>query len=1752
MGTSRGKTEEKKEETELVSSSSDQVESRIDTLKNLGMSIKGLRGGLRNLKKARKKGSEKSIVRERKDLERSISDIWDKWLDKRILMNMVFARRSIKAVEEKKQDPTGPGEILARVERSIDGNDRAGTFEALEELRSSVGVLLSGFPDITLGQAWSSMERSFDSYIEIADGKTRIDEARKHFKKTVKLVEKGDIDNSLVYSNILYTTIQSDLSDDVAKDRFKVIKEDVEQLMKTMEEFKKYGFENSSMEKDMSKLESMMKSNKMGDANTTMKRLNKNVSRVENEFFRRKGAVSILEVNDLIEEYGSLIDLEEYSRKVEKVARDQTKMSPKKFMEGSTDLLEEVRSTLFDNFEGQVTERMKTLEERIPSISDETDRNDLMDLKERVSSALMSRDITEAMEYLSIAESILGHADDEMSLVRIQEDYGHFLSGYEVLLNEDIEMEELKDDIADIERMFLQDDVLSTGIDGKVSAVEVRIKDRIVEVRKEKLGSEKESMLGLLNSLNLPSDRLEKYQDRFYDFETRLSSLEEEEYRSEIANIRKEVNGEISEFFRDNYDDWATDLQSSLEELGDRNVNVSDLQSKLDDASKHHRDRDYLTSGKTLKNLKDEINEIENESLIKDVEEQIDSAEFLFDEASRSGVDVEGKKEELEMAKELLGSGKIKEAGRLAGQIENDVKSQWKEEKRSQIENDLQELKGFMDETDQLGLDISDVGGMVEEAETLFQDDRLEEVNEVVMKARETIDSEKSMYYSEGALGSIKELKEDIASMGDLGINTLESETLLIEAERLFMSEDYEQAYSVTLDIREHLNGAKETFYKEQIPRKMDNVLKKVGRLEVMGLEADAARNYVKIANRSSENGDPAAALDNLDKAEEVSEEIFKSHISLAIPETIIDVQKQIEETVLDGLEVDDVQSMLSEAEGLFQNEDYDTAMDTVERAQETFNSKREDYFRTHYQSNLESVEDIMERATGLDMELELSRDNLNMAQDAYEREDYESSHKLMERVMKFLDKSMVDKETGKRREVVQTYYDEVNTLLMVSDGENIETIEERELFKLAGEQMTEGDFDQAEHLLEGIKVSLNEKRMQMKKNLIESSIKTSEILLGNMNEMGVNTDHENRLIEELKEALRKGDLDQCEEINYQLTNALQKNQGPVLVQKVQRSITELRARIVDANRKGLDVEQAKSYLSDATELFELGDVETSQDKVESSNRIMDELIMEYHEEEYLTIRSSLQTRVEELKELGIPADDEEEIMENADILFRDGEIDRSKGFLEMARIGAVAKLDSFRSTTAESYIEQITRYLSELGSQDVDTSDLTRVFEEGMEFHQCGEDEKAVSKFSSILELGEEIRTLHDLGIEKARCERLEEFYIDLKAAGLKGSKKITRLIREVKKVLDEDSPPLEKIAGKLTEVEDLLDRKKGPYMGELVKKRMVEARKAITEFKERGVDDTDLNKLFKEAGDHFRKDEFDETENIIRMIMENIDNYHRKESGMQLKEEVGQVKQMLTRLKTLGSNVSTAENLLSRVKVALDESRTENAEKLIHSVRSSIKEIVRRNMRETALETIEFTDAMIHYLIDNFSGITKDLKPAEEKLNRSRELFREKKFKAAKSLSEEARDMVEQLELQNIKQFLYVFRSMQADEMERDVSYRLGELSSKGIDTSKARMLFENAKGNFEKDEFDKGRQMITLARIMLSELDQQSLRDKAFDELNNAHVEILTEKKKGANITTAYKTYNSAKESFSMREYKKSILLSKRAHYQARKAS
>lgn len=1746
-----GKKKKDKEKSSDTVSLED-LNSKVNLLKNLSIGFSPLKKDITALKKAISNGDDKASNLSGKVFT-GLDGLLEKWNRKRAEILLDIADRGIQIMDERKIDSKKLKNKIEEIRKKSEKTGAEEYLKSISKLRSDLAKSLKKQKDVALPEAWSAFEKGINSFIDIAGTDASLKEPKKYYKRLLKYASKHDYDNLLIYSNLLHNSVQNEMSEDIVKDRFNAIEEDIKRLRKQIEEFKEMGIDSGGLERELHKLDDTMDPKHFAEVQNTVTYIEKSVSRIEKEYNRKKGHIQLIEVSDILGNYGGLLDFGDTSDKYQKLMDDETTISPKKFQEESTTILDTVKETLFSNFEPQVKERIESLDMSLTgsSIEGGVELDQIQDLRELAVTSLKDGNITEALEYLSLAENIIGQSEGEVRFRSLKNRYIDFLNNYENLIDEDLEIEELKGMVTEIEGMFLDDDIKTGEINGLMDEAEGAMKGKLVEVRKMNFDRVNDDMLDIFQRIDIPKKKKADFDKRLTGIGDRLETIEEGDYRKNIGDLQIDVDKVVSNYFKDHYSEWVDKIDHSLGDLKEQGVDISNIEEELKLAGDSYEDNIYLKTGDLLRSVSDEISNIELEIETKNVEDHINSAEFLFEEAKRAGVDIQTDDDLLTMAKEGLHEGDLKTSMQKANEFEELVKRSWMDKKRDILREDIDSLKTYLDDSLSAGLEIGEVDSLINEAELLFKDENFEEVSEIVEKVKGTITSERSQFFSEGAMKGITNIKDEIRSMSDLGVNTLESETLLIEAERLFMNEDYETSYSMTLDIRELLNMAREDHLSETVPKKMKEVLGEITKLEVMGLDTGAARDFANTASQLMNQGDFVNSLAEIDRAKEITEEMYKSHISLTIPETLVEVKKQVDMATGEGIELTEVEDLLQNAEKMFMNENYDQALETIQMAQGTFDDKKNDFYKNKFINGMEGVQTMIGEASGLDVELELTQDNINMARDAFERGDFQSSHVLLEKVSNFLEKSMIERDNSKRKDIVANSAEEIRTLINVASEENIDTNQSRDMMSLVYELMDQGDFEQAEHIIEGIKNDINDRRLQTKKHLIESSIKTTEILLKNMANMGIDVFYEQSLMSDLKEALRMGDLDLCDTINGKLEESLQENKTPFVSQKVRQDISRLKSRINEAKRSGVDTSSLTHLVPEAITQYDSGDIEGAQEIVKKGNDLLDAAMKVHTEGEYGEMVEELRQAIDRMGQLGVPTEDEEMLLNQSSDLAEAGEIDEAVNWIKTGLIGADAKISSFQRTTAEGYIPHIESYLGELRAKDIDVSDLEKIFQEGLQLHEEGDDEKAVSRFSSILELGEELRTLHEdqqiSNMFKTSNIRFQEMI----KLGLKPSKELKSMRKRLKDILSTDdfSPDIAKQM--FQEFRGRLDDEGSGYMEALSKKHIAQVSNLFKEMMEKGKVDDQIKDMIREMGNLHREGKFEQADRIALATIEAMESLSREEFEELVRQELTSVKQMLSRLKSMGSNVSKPEQLITRVDVALNDSKVDQAQKLIKSIKKAIKEIVKRNMRESSKETIEFTESLIHYLIDNFSGISQKLLPAEEKLHKAREMFAKKKYKTAQKLAAEATKMAEEVDLSNIKQFLFVFRSMQAEEAMRDVTLRMQELAQKGIDISKAKVLYKEAQDQFGADRHEKGREMITLTRILMSELDQQSLREQAFDELNTAHVEILTQKRKGSNIQHAYRTYQSAKDSFSLQGYKKSILLAKKATFQAKSA-
>ncbi len=1730
---------------------SEEVENRFNLIKNLQVKAGPIKKEITAYKRSLKSGSDDAGKLWEK-LETGFNDILVKWEKERVGIILLLAEKGIEIYKEKKISDKGLSKEIKKLRAKVKKGELEGAEEITVKIRDRLELDLKGMNDVILMEAWNGFEKGVESFREVAESPAPLKDAKKYYRKTWNYAKKGDIDNLLVYANLLYTKVTSELSDDVVQDRFKALKEDMGKLMEMIKEFKQYGLDAGDFERELMSLDISFDPKKYKEIKNTVAKVDRSVSRFETEYIRRKGNVNIVNVLDMVQRYGDTMDLSDLEERARKIEEEKTQLSPKKLLEESEVLFSQGQTLVSDNFRGGIEDRIGILQSTIEGsmIADRQEGAQIKDLLQMSMDSLESSDITEAMEYLDLAEEMFQQRDMETRLVTVKDGYGTLLSQYGSLLNEDLEMVEIKEMILEAEDMFLMEEMPPGEIEVIVGRSKDMLGERLVEVRRRGMEKERSDILETIDTIGLNRAKRLEYVDRLDHLEGDIGRIDDDRFNSDLREIRSDLERESSQYFRDHYDEWYGDLRNSIEGLRTKGVDVNSLFDQLNSAGKRYNEKDYVGSGESLRGIRENISHLDGEVELGRIESMINSAEFMFDEAKRAGVMVDSERDSLVKAKKMLSSGDLAPAARLATKVENQVKERWMERRRDILKDDIEGLKDYVEESLEYGLDITEANSLISEAETLFKEDRFDEVDQVVGKARDSVAGNRNAYFSESSMNGITQLKDEIQDVKEIGLDSMELETLLIEAERAFMGEDYEKAYSLTLDIREKLGRSREVFLQERVPSEMQKVLQTMDHLEATGIDTEPIKMYMDYAAQMESTGDLSGAFSNLQKATDVSDELYKSHVSLTIPDTLVDVKKEIDEAMGEGIELFEIKELLNEAEDAFSRQDYEDALDFMNQAQDEVKVRKENHFKEQYNTRIQDVETLLKDADDLNIEVGLTDDNINMARDAFERGDFKDSFTLLDNVFKFLERSKQDRESMKRREVVQNYHEEVKSLLEVSRAENLDVSNEMSILSMAEELMLKGDYDQAEHLLEGVKKDINEKRLAMRMGLMESSVQTTEILLNNMSEMGLDTTRERELVQQLREALSEGDLERCDQINRELEQSMQSNQTPYLISKVEKDISSLKVRAMEAYTIGVDTSDVMNILNRASERFDTGDLDGAKDMSDNAGELLDETISAHTHSEYLTKRTALNELIEQMEPIGISTEEERGVLEQTEGMIEQGNLDDATSWIEVAVAGAEAKLNSYNKMTVEGYIPRIKEYLDSFMDTDVDITNLEKMYREGMETYDAGDDTKAISIFSSILDLGEELRRVHEKKGLKEEFKFLRSRRKELKELGMRSSKKLVSSLKKLKKMVSNDATDPEEMRDLLEDVSIRIIEESKALLQTLARKHIAGASRKVKKLREKGVEDEGINLILKEAGALFRSNDFDRADRTALTAMDMIINLDKVEDIEAVGKDLSTTRNMINKLKAMGSDVTHAESLFSKAQLALDGGKVEPARKLLTAIRESIKDVVRRNLRESCREIMEFTEAMIKYLLENFSGISQKLEPANIKLDQARESFHQKRYKSAQKLAKEAQKAVEDVDIQNIQQFLYVFRSMQGEEAVRDLTLRMQDLKRKGIEISKAELSINMAKEHFSNDQFDEGREVVTLSRIVLADLDQQSLHDKAFDDLNSAHVLILARKKKGIDVSEANTFYTRAKEAFALREYKKSLLFSQKSNYLAKK--
>ena len=172
---------------------------------------------------------------------------------------------------------------------------------------------------------------------------------------------------------------------------------------------------------------------------------------------------------------------------------------------------------------------------------------------------------------------------------------------------------------------------------------------------------------------------------------------------------------------------------------------------------------------------------------------------------------------------------------------------------------------------------------------------------------------------------------------------------------------------------------------------------------------------------------------------------------------------------------------------------------------------------------------------------------------------------------------------------------------------------------------------------------------------------------------------------------------------------------------------------------------------------------------------------------------------------------------------------------------------------------------------------------------------------------------------------------------------------------------------------------------------------------------------------------------------------------------------------------------------------------------------------------------------------GIIPHIKPAEKQLQIAKKAFKEKKYNSAEKSALKSKELVEQLKHPKLDQFLFVFKSLQTEEMLNSVRNLIADLKKKNIDTQEIKTFLKKAEFAFESDEtYDKGKDYIIEAKLKAKEATKKYESKLASKSISIAQSQIISVRRVGVNVKDAEIYLEKSKIAFKAQEFKKSKMI------------
>jgi len=496
------------------------------------------------------------------------------------------------------------------------------------------------------------------------------------------------------------------------------------------------------------------------------------------------------------------------------------------------------------------------------------------------------------------------------------------------------------------------------------------------------------------------------------------------------------------------------------------------------------------------------------------------------------------------------------------------------------------------------GIDIALEGTILKEVDRLRSEWKLNEAIPILEEANASLENKLDLRRIEGANESFNRMIAEVEENRDVFEDAGHIEDLIAKAKKHLENKQYDDFMKINDNILRTISETKEKRIIDETSTILVNAVQLIERNRKLGIDIFKSESLVSKARFSIEKRNFEQALSTARSALDRTQSDKRAYDKKNASSSLADVWEKISKSLEKGLEVTEIEDVMSKAQALFREGSYEESNEAAQEARNMLEQAWEKHQAGTVQSLQTKIDSLSEEARELGLDVARFTTSVEKCSSLVKKGKYEDAESLSRETRAALEEIIDNRLSDILKERLMAFTADMDRAKKA--GFSVE--EEAKVIGVIKKLYEKSKFRKGIQTLSGIEKSVSEKLREHEKKVYSGKIAKAEKDIEDFE--GVSGGHFKELHSQLfnlKEALEGDGFGELASNLESLYRSLEECQVRFYSKKYSDDIAEIEEGLGDLTEVGLDVAEIEKLLHSAKKSIPREDITSARKSLDNA-----------------------------------------------------------------------------------------------------------------------------------------------------------------------------------------------------------------------------------------------------------------------------------------------------------------------------------------------------------------------------------------------------------------------------------------------------------------------------------------------------------------------------------------------------------------------